>query len=519
MASLNNVCEWSEHGWKKVTAEEAARKHPGGTVSAQSRLFMCELCGQYVILTDGDKCKPYFKHSANEKNKNCPERILYTFSYDAKEHELPIKLIIETKIGFRLELGLLYIPEDILNKQTSKNVTVKAANGETFIFPLEWLNSETITYLPIGSKPSHKYTIDAAYELLKYWPKELRGISGEGAVFDCCTGKMLSLDADVQVNKKYYLLTSRFYCFNKDYSSMKMSLMCNKKIDNRLTWYVYKIEATILDQEAARFFLNFHCRLTDKPLEIRPIWPIHIEMPYAIKHNNDEMIIHLAGIRQITAKTFPEIDVKSIQCPKNGKVIKVKCNEYQQLISTGSANVLQYLYFWKKVLNNTTPEPSAEVKDGKDLILNSGEQKKLPEGAAIKIKVPFDGTAVLLMSGIITEKLSLPAGKLIIIRNIRYGMSIRILQGLDIVWQASYTKSKKLCTDNDISLYSQLNHLEGAEIFVSHALGAIVTKLRNYPKTTQWIRTAVNRNHMSEKAVKYLRKYIIELSRQRKEES
>ena len=57
---------------KFITAEEAAKLHPGGTVSAYSGLFMCELCGQYVILTDGDIRKRYFKHSAYEKSKDCP---------------------------------------------------------------------------------------------------------------------------------------------------------------------------------------------------------------------------------------------------------------------------------------------------------------------------------------------------------------------------------------------------------------------------------------------------------------
>ena len=54
MASLTHVCMLSDNGWKRITAEQAARLHPGGTVSAHSGLFMCELCGQYVILTDGD---------------------------------------------------------------------------------------------------------------------------------------------------------------------------------------------------------------------------------------------------------------------------------------------------------------------------------------------------------------------------------------------------------------------------------------------------------------------------------
>ena len=74
MASLTHVCMWSDNGWKRITAEQAARLHPGGTVSAHSGLFMCELCGQYVILTDGDIRIRYFKHSAYEKSKDCPER-------------------------------------------------------------------------------------------------------------------------------------------------------------------------------------------------------------------------------------------------------------------------------------------------------------------------------------------------------------------------------------------------------------------------------------------------------------
>ena len=95
MASLTHVCMWSDHGWKRITAEQAARLHPGGTVSARSGLFMCELCGQYVTLTDGDINVRYFKHSAYEKSKDCPERTFgsgYTPSYSSQEHDLPIRI-------------------------------------------------------------------------------------------------------------------------------------------------------------------------------------------------------------------------------------------------------------------------------------------------------------------------------------------------------------------------------------------------------------------------------------------
>ena len=72
MASLTHVCMWSDNGWKRITAEQAARLHPGGTVSAHSGLFMCELCGQYVILTDGDIRIRYFKHSAYVSEATIP---------------------------------------------------------------------------------------------------------------------------------------------------------------------------------------------------------------------------------------------------------------------------------------------------------------------------------------------------------------------------------------------------------------------------------------------------------------
>ncbi|MDO5139643.1 MAG: hypothetical protein Q4D71_14430, partial [Oscillospiraceae bacterium] len=74
VASLTHVCIWSDTGWKRITAEEASRLHPGGTVSARSGLFMCELCGQYVLLTDGYIRDRYFRHSSAETSKDCPER-------------------------------------------------------------------------------------------------------------------------------------------------------------------------------------------------------------------------------------------------------------------------------------------------------------------------------------------------------------------------------------------------------------------------------------------------------------
>ena len=70
MASLTHVCMWSEHDWIPITAEEASKTHSGGTVSASGGLFMCDLCNQYVTLTDEGKRVRHFRHSSRESDKN-----------------------------------------------------------------------------------------------------------------------------------------------------------------------------------------------------------------------------------------------------------------------------------------------------------------------------------------------------------------------------------------------------------------------------------------------------------------
>ena len=105
MASLTHVCMWSDNGWKRITAEQAAKLHPGGTVSAHSGLFMCELCGQYVSLTDGAIQTRHFRHSAYEKSKNCPERI-YGTPYSSYFNPQKFQSVLRTCPHLRSDLIL-----------------------------------------------------------------------------------------------------------------------------------------------------------------------------------------------------------------------------------------------------------------------------------------------------------------------------------------------------------------------------------------------------------------------------
>ena len=44
-------------GWRHITPEEASKLFPNEPVSAGDRVFMCELCGQYVTLSTAEEKK------------------------------------------------------------------------------------------------------------------------------------------------------------------------------------------------------------------------------------------------------------------------------------------------------------------------------------------------------------------------------------------------------------------------------------------------------------------------------
>lgn len=511
MASLNHVCMWSEHGWINVTAEEAAAIHPGGTVSSHSGLFMCDLCGQSVTFTDGQIRDRYFKHSKKEVDKTCPERTFgssYSPSYSPSEHELPIKLIVPNSTSFRLELGLIYVPPSILAKQLIKKIEIKNANGQPYIYSFERLNEGTTTYLPIGEEPSENYFLSVSSELSGYWPKKIKGVSENGSIFDVQTGKMLLLDADLQVQKAYYLLTRSYFRIQ----SWKEAGIHIEKICEKNNWRVYCIEATELNETAAKIFLRLHCRLTDTPTEIYPIWPIYIKNPYVVKHNKPEMIMHLSGGRQLDPKCFPKASIVKDPCPSKdlGQVIRIACNERQQLISAGKANVLQYFYFWKEPLTDTLPQVEITVKDGKGNPIEAGIQFAIPSNNELIVFAPYDGSVLLKKDDLIVRKITLPSNRRTVIDRLQFGITVQISQGLDIVWSCTFVKeqTKREISSSDEELYNKLISFKGKMIPISHSLGSVVTKLPDYPKTAEWITLMVRKGIAPVDAINYLKKHI-----------
>lgn len=512
--ALTHVCMWSETGWERITAEQAAILHPGGTVSAHSGLFMCELCGQYVSFAEGQT--RHFKHSRAEKSKDCPERIHganCTISYGAREHDLPIRITGISAYSFCFEIGLIRAPIAALDKNFRVEIKPKEAPERAYIFSKERLNLDGITYLPIGERPFKKYTLkiqNGNDGLHEFWPKEISGIDPEGTVFEAVSGKKLPQDSDVKTKTEYYLL-KQGGLYKTSHDGIQIRELSRKRFEGK-QWVLYLVSASELNEAAARFYLDFHCRLTEHPISLQPVWPLFGEGRYVIKHNQNEMYMLVTGNAAVV-KSFPNSTLRPFRCDeKQSRLYKVTAVGRQQLISAGRTRALQYTYLWKEPLDREEPPPELLVTDLNGTEVSTGETDLLPHKKTLIFKAPFDGEMIVKQNGRITEKRKLPAEKQVELDGLSYHTSVQVMIGLDVVWEIHFRKKNSPLSQNEAEILRQLLANSGPLIPSPHALRNILAGMGQYPQICQWIRKCIKAGTINERSYRKLQDFYLKMN-------
>lgn len=521
MPSLTHVRMFSKHGWQEITAQEAGEIYPD-TVSAAGGIFMCELCHQYVYFSNPREKVRYFGHT-KEADKSCPER---TFSSrtdidsHSEKHDLPIRLKLLPS-DFELELGLLGVPTSALSELQDHKIQISPAGGKAdpFVYGLkERLGDDKITYVSIGLIPYPEYQIQLDCRNIRAfscWPERIRGIEPSGALFDVVTRKKLPYDADVQVGKTYYLLQSgmiKGVC-----SSVRQKQIRSRSVPGNY-WRLYEVSATALNVDAAKFFLQFHCRLTDQAVSVQPIWPIYTKSPYVIHHNGQEMIFHVKG--NVSTKSYPFAAQKRQDLDGAGALEYIRCTARQQLISSGHDYTLstrdfwrrlKYTYLWKEPLDHITEDPAVSVTDIAGHIISPGETYKLPQKSAMRISAPYDGAAVIKYKGKIIEKRQLKADVSIEIDALQFGYDVEVFQGLDMVWCVQYKRASAQSNLKEDQIMQRLKNAAGPPIPVPHAWGAAAEHLRAYPRVKVWLYQRIREGTMYRDAHTVLVNFLMSL--------
>lgn len=509
--SLTHVCMWNNNNWTPITPKQAIAKIGNSKVSSDLQLFICDLCGQYVTLASGKVQEAHFRHSKKEADKSCKERSFSNASsgyYDPKEHTLPLRLTKHPESSnYYFQLGLVRVPfEDFDDDFRLEIEPYSRTYDRTDIF----INS--ITYLDVGYIPYETYTIkfkNAPAGLREFWPLSTPGVAPSGTLFDKQSGIKINNDADVVLNREYLLLTKESVPIRSN-SSVEIKQL-EHATQRMRDWYMYEVRALKFDQFAAKFFIQYHCRLTEKPAALQPIWPLYSEGSFMIRHSSDHIYILRSG-NTYTLKSFPATHIQQLNTDNRELALyQVNCTDRQQLISTGRSNVLQYTYLWKEPLvrQHRSLKPKLLVTDINGQEILAGESFSLPDKGCLKISAEFDGYIIIKHNGFVEKKVTFEASTPITIFDIRLNSAVDVFIGHDLIWRHDFKIQPKECvlhepsqhpTLNDEQFYRRLILQYGDIIKPPHAIRNIQSVFKPYQKVYQWISNCIETGSINVRA-------------------
>lgn len=211
---LSHVCVWdADIGYKRISLESACKMYPNGA-SAKSGYFVCELCAQNVLLTAPGVNVRHFRHDPSSPNKECDERQAHFDPLygrrlrNLNSHLMPLRITV-AKESFALQMGFFCPPD---SGARCDKIRITTNSGKAYEYSFERIERGGTTYLNIGETPSREYNleyINAAADLVKFWPSKVPGISSSGSFFDERTGQILPSGAKAYFGDSYYLLQSK----------------------------------------------------------------------------------------------------------------------------------------------------------------------------------------------------------------------------------------------------------------------------------------------------------------------
>lgn len=511
--SLNNVYYWAKDSWKKITAEEVVKNNPDIRVSAKGKIFWCEMCGQFVTLANGDINKPHFRHSSAELKKFCSDRSKNFYKDDwfkspKLPYNLPLKICVEQN-NFVFQIGLIKLPHQIFEKV--KNCRIKISTKEKTLKYRDLsddLLEEEITWIDVKNIPAETYFLTLEPKISDisfYWTEKIQGINTEGTLFNAKTGRKILYDADIKIHTKYYLLSTRKIKPPK--SVTKQFVMCRNI--SGVNWVLYEVEATELSEEAAKFFLNYHCRLTANPISIIQIYPVYTQENDIIHCNCAKMFLYFSGNAKI--KFFPFTEKFYLSEEKNFKIIETEVNEQAQMIAAGRSEILQYAYIWKDLPTCEMELPKVEVSDINGKNISDGVTHILPKNSRLQVTAQFDGKIIKSANGVVKEKIFFKAGMIFDVKDITFGTEIKIFQGLDCVWKIFYQREEKGNLKTDTEIFLKLERGRGKKIQIPHTWGSLTDKLKNYPKVQSWLYKSIRFGFVNEESYLLFRQFILKV--------
>lgn len=487
---LTHVCVWDgKIGYRRVSVEEACSMYPS-SVAANRGIFVCSLCAQNVGLTASGANARHFRHTSASQKKECEDRAqaYARISMGYNCHPMPLRIKVNQG-SYLLELGFFLAPSSITGGPRCQKIIITGDNGQEYVHSFERLLSEGITYLNVGNIPSANYRLsynNPSPNLGRYWPSKTIGIDSKGSFFDCTSGKMLHPGGKAYPHQEYYLLQRRSIVYFPD--GISCESIAQTKTGSFTTWYLYKIYVRDFSKSVARFFLERSIFLTEKPVAFYPIWPLYVEDPYFLYHNDPKMYFFMQG-EDAELNIYPATMYTQCEHLKNGKLYKLYAASKEQLLSLGQSGMIGFSYLMTKTLDMVAQSPEVQIRniDGKLIVECICNQ--LPKGRKITIQAPFDGKVVILKNNKTLEIRHISAEQIITIAELAFGYEIQVFQSCDLIRTTKFERPQQNINelDTDRLLFERLRNCKSNRIPIPHSVAAVISQLKTYTLTKQWL--------------------------------
>lgn len=507
---LSHVCVWdADIGYKRISLESACKMYPNGA-SAKSGYFVCELCAQNVLLTAPGVNVRHFRHDPSSPNKECDERQAHFDPLygrrlrNLNSHLMPLRITV-AKESFALQMGFFCPPD---SGARCDKIRITTNSGKAYEYSFERIERGGTTYLNIGETPSREYNleyINAAADLVKFWPSKVPGISSSGSFFDERTGQILPSGAKAYFGDSYYLLQSK--PLGDPPTGLEVSEVLRTKTGSLATWYLYKIQIKRFSEITAKFFLKYAIFLTEHPTKFYPIWPAYIKEPYFIYHNSDQFFFYLDG-DDAELRAYPASE--NLINSTTGRLYKLYARNREQLVAIGKSGALGFSYLIRQPLNRKVALPSIEVSDYDGNVLDGDSCVKLPKFKSISVFCRYDGKVVIQKHGRINHIYKLFAGQKLEIDGLNFDTELLVYQGCDCVRKIRFEREADhgKVTIQDEHLVRMLKTCKAPLIPVPHTIGAVAFTSKDYPKTIRWIRKTLKCGEISLDAYKLIKREL-----------
>jgi hypothetical protein len=513
--ALEHVSIWDpESGYRHISIEEAEAIHPEGVSSAR-RKFACELCGQYVTLTQKGENKQHFRHQ-HGPDKYCVEKeagYLYHYPHILSRHPLPLRVIVNTdRRTYSLQLGFTPLPEEI----KCEKIHIETATGSYDYNFSEHIFARKISFVNVGPIPSASYNIeyvDASDKLKNFWPNYVEGIESKGALFEKSSGKKLVSGSKAYFGQKYYLLCRHKPSTHSDITFTEIA----EHVSNSYTyWHIYEVSIENFSKDSADFFMRYSVFLSSRPSKLYPIWPACVVDPnfvyYSKSTNNTTRVYFYMSDGNDEVKLFPcradGVDHSSGD-GENSQLVGITADGLEQLVSIGMYGSRGFTYLYPK--NEYTREelPRLTVCDIKEVEISEELCFTLPKSGILLIDPPFDGKVVVRRNGKVKNVVKLSGGTRCEISGIIFGTVLELYQGCDLIKVINFKREEVAAgyLQDDNEVLKRLQNAGGSTISVPHSLGAALFKFSAYPKTQAWLIKTVKSGKMTAGAYKATVKY------------